>query len=165
MRLRVHQSQRIRTHIDVFIHAIAIVIVGAEYIPFECGRIASPKAPLSWIILSRSVLILRQLGFEEQALVGEWLTHVGRASAGVAGETLREGVELASVRGVVIAVEIEVQDAAGTGDRSRVAGGPNRSLVHGIDILIPVAVAVAGVLVNDELAVRRVNVPLHDVAA
>ena len=83
----------------------------------------------------------------------ERLLHAGCAPSGVAGEALIECVELGGVGRVVVAVEVQVEDAAGAGDRAR-ARTARRAFVRAVDVLIAVAVAVAGFLVDGELDLK-----------
>ena len=73
-----------------------------------------------------AVLVLADFGVVEQALVGEGLTGACGGSAGVAGEALRQRIKQ---RGIV-AVEVQIEDAAGAGHRAG-AGGARRALVGG----------------------------------
>ena len=78
------------------------------------------------------------------------------------GQSLRQIVEGRSVRRIVIAIEIQIEDSARTGNGSG-TGCPRRALVGGIDIAVAVPITVGRLLHNFHLTLRRVDVPLHDI--
>lgn len=94
----------------------------------------------------------------------EGLVDGGGDAAGVAGQALREVVEFRRVVVVVIAVEIQVEDAALAryGSGARAAGRP---LVRGIYVSVTIPVTVAGLLVYGHFTVGGEDVALDEVAA
>ncbi len=94
-------------------------------------RISLTEASLSGVVLSVAVLVLADFGVEEQSLVGEGLTGACGSSAGVAGEALRQCIKQRGIVAVVVAVEVQIEDAAGAGHRAG-AGGARRALVRGV---------------------------------
>jgi hypothetical protein len=109
--------------------------------------------------LSGAVLVGADFGVEEEALVGEGLMDGGAGAARTALEALRQGVEQRRVGGIVIPVEVEIEDSARTTHRSRTRRA-GRALVCRIDEAVAVAIAEARKLMHGQFPVRRVDVPL-----
>jgi hypothetical protein len=109
--------------------------------------------------LSCSVLVGADFGVEEEALVGEGLMDRGARSSGFSLEALRQGIEQRRIDGIVISVEVEIEQATGPGYRPR-ARRAGRALVGGVDEAVAVAIPEARKLMHGQFPVGAVHVPL-----
>jgi hypothetical protein len=113
-------------------------------------RFSLHKPPHPRIILPCPVLILADLGIEWQPLVPPRLPNAREAPAGVGHVAVVERGEQRFVRGVVVAVEVQVEDAAGGRWATAAAGaaGLDRVLVDVVHVTVSVVVAVAACLMD-----------------
>src|SRR5262245_7340277 len=95
------------------------------------------KSSLRRIVLPRSILKTADLRLEEQSLMRERLLNAGSQSPRRPLQALGQGIKLRRIRRVVIPVEVQVEDAAGSTDSS-CAGRADRALVGRIDVAIAV---------------------------